>query len=226
MINQPLADELEQLKEELLKMGRLLEQQVHNSVKALVEKDVDLAKEVIEKDNIIDEMELDIEKKCLSIIALKQPMAGDLRLIGTALKIIVDMERMADHAEDIAQLTIDLFNQPYIKPLIDIPRMAAIAGEMIEIAIKAFTNESSDLALKLIPLENEMDGLYKQVFSELLLYMMQDVKNIPQATDLLLTAGHLERIGDHATNFGEMVIYMVKGERLDLNRIAREERTF
>ncbi|MDD2586061.1 MAG: phosphate signaling complex protein PhoU [Syntrophomonadaceae bacterium] len=224
MKNQPLTDELEKLKEELLKMARLLEQQVHNSVKSMIDKDINLAREVINRDDIIDQMQLDIEKKCLSLIAMKQPMAGDLRFIGTALRIIIDMERMADHAEDIAQITIDLYDQHYIKPLIDIPRMAAIAAEMIQKAIKAFTDKKSNLAMELIPLENEMDGLYNQVFSELLLYMMQDTKNIPQATDLLLAAGHLERIGDHATNFGEMVIYTIKGERLDLNKMARSQR--
>lgn len=224
MKNQPLTDELEKLKEELLKMARLLEQQVHNSVKSMIDKDINLAREVINRDDIIDQMQLDIEKKCLSLIAMKQPMAGDLRFIGTALRIIIDMERMADHAEDIAQITIDLYDQHYIKPLIDIPRMAAIAAEMIQKAIKAFTDKNSNLAMELIPLENEMDGLYNQVFSELLLYMMQDTKNIPQATDLLLAAGHLERIGDHATNFGEMVIYTIKGERLDLNKMARSQR--
>ncbi|MDD3890139.1 MAG: phosphate signaling complex protein PhoU [Syntrophomonadaceae bacterium] len=224
MKNQPLTDELEKLKEDLLKMARLLEQQVHNSVKSMIDKDINLAREVINRDDIIDQMQLDIEKKCLSLIAMKQPMAGDLRFIGTALRIIIDMERMADHAEDIAQITIDLYDQHYIKPLIDIPRMAAIAAEMIQKAIKAFTDKNSNLAMELIPLENEMDGLYNQVFSELLLYMMQDTKNIPQATDLLLAAGHLERIGDHATNFGEMVIYTIKGERLDLNKMARSQR--
>lgn len=224
MKNQPLTDELEKLKEELLKMARLLEQQVHNSVRSMVDKDVDLAREVITRDDIIDQMELDIEKKCLSLIAMKQPMAGDLRFIGTALRIIIDMERMADHAEDIAQITIDLYDQHYIKPLIDIPRMSAVATEMIQKAIKAFTDINTNLAMELISLENEMDGLYNQVFSELLLYMMQDTKNIPQATDLLLAAGHLERIGDHATNFGEMVIYAINGERLDLNKMARSQR--
>ncbi|WP_061214210.1 phosphate signaling complex protein PhoU [Syntrophomonas wolfei] len=225
MINETLACEMEKLKEEILKMGRLLEEQLYKAVKSLVEKNLELAREVIAHDDLIDQMEMDIEKKSLGILALKQPMASDLRLIGTALRIIVDIERMADHAEDIAHLTIDLYDQVYIKPLIDIPRMAAIVQKMLEKALKAFVNHDVNLAMSLIPLEEEIDNLYDQIFRELLSYMMQDPKNIPQATSLLLVAGHIERIGDHATNLAEMVVYLVEGKRIDLNRMARKSRS-
>ena len=151
-------------------------------------------------------------------------MASDLRLIGTVLRMIVDIERMADHAEDIATIAIELYEDKYIKPLIDIPRMSKLAQDMIEKALLAFIEEDVDRVNELIPLEIEMDNLYDQTFRELLSYMLQDQKNIPQATQLLLVAGHLERLGDHATNLGECVIYTVKGERLDLNAIAREQK--
>ncbi|MEN6460017.1 MAG: phosphate signaling complex protein PhoU [Syntrophomonas sp.] len=223
MLINSLPVELEKTKEDLLRMGRLVQEQIIKSVKALVEKDMDLAREVIANDNIVDQMELDLEKKCLGLIALKQPMAKDLRLIGTVLRIIVDIERMGDLAEDIAEIAVKLYEQTYIKPLIDIPRMARLAEDMIETALRAFIDQDVSLAMKLIPMETEMDALYNQVFSELLVYMMKDQGNIAQSTALLLIAVHLERFGDHATNLAEMVIYVEEGRRVDLNELARNE---
>ncbi len=216
-----LGSQLEILKEDILKMGSLLQEQIYKANRSLLEKNLELARGVIEKDDIIDQMELDIEKKCLCLIALKQPLAKDLRFIGTAFRIIGDMERMGDHAEDIAKIAIDLYEQTYMKPLIDIPKMAQIAQDMLGIALKAFIDGDVDLALSLVTREKEVDALYDLVFHELLAYMMRDQGNIPQATSLLLVAGHLERIADHATNLGEMVIYMVEGRRIDINVMAR-----
>jgi phosphate transport system protein len=221
MAHEALQNELDKLSEEVLKMGRLLEEQIHNAVKALIDKDVNLAEQVIEKDEIIDQMENDIERKSLSLIALKQPMAGDLRLTGSFLRLIIDIERMADHAEDIARIALDLHEQTYIKPLIDIPRMAKLGQDMVDVAMKAFIERDVDLAMSIVPMEIEMDGLYDQVFRELLLYMMQDHRNIAQATSLLLVAGHLERIADHATNLAEIVVFVVEGRRIDINARAR-----
>lgn len=223
MASDSLDIELGKVKEEIMKMGRLLEEQICKSVEALTGKNLEMAREVISKDDILDRMELEIEKKCLSLIALKQPMAGDLRLLGTALRIIVDIERMGDHAEDIAKVAVEIYGQKFIKPLIDIPRMAKTAQEMVNVSLKAFIDRNVSLPMTLVPMEKEMDALYDQTFRELLSYMMQDPKTIPQATNLLMVAGHLERIGDHATNFGEMVIYMVEGRRVDINVIARTE---
>jgi len=216
-----LESQLGVLKEDILKMGRLLQEQIYKSIRSLTEKNLVLAREVIAKDDVLDKMELDIEKKCLCLIALKQPMAKDLRFIGTALRIIVDLERMGDHAEDIANMTIDLYDQPYMKPLIDIPRMAQIAEDMVKIAMQAFIEEDVNLAMSLVDMEKQVDGLYDAVFKELLSYMMRDQGYIPQATSLLLIAGHLERIADHATNLSEMVIYIVEGRRIDINVMAR-----
>jgi len=222
MVNESMENELQQLKEDLLKMGRLLEDQINKSIKSLVEKDIEMAREVIKNDDIIDQMELDIETNCLKIIALKQPMAGDLRFIATALRIIIDIERMADHAEDICEVCIDLYSEDYIKPLIDIPRMANIVVSMSQKALYALIHEDTEMAMSLIPLEQEIDALYQQIFRELLSYMMQDPSTIPQSTSLLLVAGHLERMGDHATNIAEMVVYVVDGKRIDLNVMARQ----
>ncbi|MCX5780149.1 MAG: phosphate signaling complex protein PhoU [Firmicutes bacterium] len=216
-----LEHQLEDLKDDILKMGSLLQEQIYKSNRSLTEKNMELAQEVIAKDDLLDQMELDIEKKCLYLIALKQPLAKDLRFIGTALRIIVDIERMGDHAEDIAEIAIDLYEQTYMKPLIDIPKMAKIAQDMVVTAMKAFVDGDVELAMSLVAMEQQVEDLYNEVFRELLSYMMRDQGNIPQATSLLLVAGHLERIADHATNFGEMVIYMVDGRRVDLNVMAR-----
>jgi len=202
-------------------MGSLLQEQIYKSNRSMTEKNMELAREVIEKDDIVDQMELDIEKKCLYLIALKQPLAKDLRFIGTTLRIIVDIERMGDHAEDIAKIAIDLYEQTYMKPLIDIPKMAQIAQDMVVTAMKAFIDGDVALAMSLVAMEKQVEALYNEVFRELLSYMMRDQGNIPQATSLLLAAGHLERIADHATNVGEMVVYMVEGKRVDINVLAR-----
>jgi phosphate transport system protein len=216
-----LEKQLEQLREEILTMGSLLQEQIYKANRSLTEKNMELAREVIAKDDIIDQMELDIEQQCLYLIALKQPMARDLRFIGTALRIIVDFERMGDHAESIATIAIDLYDQTYMKPLIDIPKMAQLAQDMVVTAMQAYINGDVKLAMTLVDMEKEMDHLYGLVFHECLSYMMRDQGNIPQGTALILVAGHLERIADHATNLGEMVIYMVEGRRVDINVIAR-----
>ncbi len=218
-----LQDQLGALKEDILKMGSLLQEQIYKANRSLTEKNMELAREVIKKDDILDQMELDIEQKCLYLIALKQPLAKDLRFIGTALRIIVDIERMGDHAESISRIAIDLYDQTYMKPLIDIPKMAKIAQEMVVTAMKAFVDWDVELAMTLVAMEKQVDALYDAVFRELLSYMMRDQGNIPQATALLLVAGHLERIADHATNWGERVIYIVEGRRIDLNVLARSE---
>lgn len=214
--------DLEELQRELLKMGTLVEELIFKAVKSMVNKDAALAQEVIDTDDVVDRMALDIESKCLSLIALQQPMARDLRTIGLALRFIIDLERMGDHASGIAKITIRLKDQEYIKPLIDIPRMGDISREMLKKSLKSYLEEDASLSWALVEDERIMDALYKQIFRELLAFMMQDPRTIDQATSLLLAAGHLERIGDHITNLGEMVIYMLEGTRLDLNRIARE----
>lgn len=206
------------LQGELLKMGAFVEQAICAAVKSLAMRDLDLARRVIEEDDIADKMQVDIENKSLELIALHQPMASDLRAIGTALKIVTDLERIADHAADIARATIRLGHEPLIKPLIDIPRMAELAQQMVRDALDSFVRGSPDTARRLREADDLVDHLYSQVFRELLVYMMEDPSTIRQATILLMVAQHLERVADHATNIGEWVIYMITGERCDLNQ--------
>lgn len=219
-----LEKKIEGLKEDLLKMGSLLQEQIYNADLALFNKDMDLAREVIRKEDIIDEMHGDIEEKALLLIALKQPMAKDLRFIATALRFIIDMERMADHAEGIAKIAIRLYDEPYMKPLIDIPKMAKLAQDMVQIAMQSFIAGDVALAMSLVPMENEVDALYTTVYNDLVAFMTRDPSTIAQATSLLLVAGHLERIADRSTNMGEMVVYLIEGRRIDMNVIARAYR--
>ncbi len=217
MTRKSFHSELENLQEKILKMGGLVEEAIAAAVDSLIEKDTEKAKCVLEKDDIVDEMELRVEERCLRLLALQQPMAGDLRIIGTALKIITDLERMADHACDIAKVTLKLEGQNYIKPLVDIPRMAEIVQKMVSEALDAYVHQNKELALKMVERDNDVDSLYKQIFRELLVLMMEDPKNITQGTYLLFVASYLERVADHATNLGEWIIFMITGERLELN---------
>ncbi|KUK11566.1 MAG: Phosphate-specific transport system accessory protein PhoU [Clostridia bacterium 41_269] len=210
--------ELELLQNSILKMGSMVADALDNAMTALKQRDMELAQRVIAEDDKIDALELEIEQKSLSLIALQQPMAGDLRFLGTALKIITDLERIGDNALSLAKVTINLGNQPFIKPLIDLPRMAEICQKMIRDNLQAFVNRDHELAVKTAELDHEIDHLYNQIFRELLVLMGEDPRNIRQSTYLLLAARHLERIGDHATNISEWIVYMVTGNRVDLNK--------
>jgi phosphate transport system protein len=211
-----LAD-LQELENSILKMGSLVEEAIARAVESLVRQDNELARSVIQGDDRIDALQLDIEDRCLGLIALQQPLARDLRFIGTALKIVTDLERIADHASDIAQVVLRLSGEPFIKPLIDIPRMAELARAMLRDSLTAYVQEDIDLAYSLADRDSQVDSLYNQVFRELLVFMMEDPRTIPQATRLLMVAQYLERVADHVTNLGECLIYMVTGERKDLN---------
>ncbi|OUM85326.1 MAG: phosphate transport system regulatory protein PhoU [Bacillus thermozeamaize] len=211
-------DELEMLHQELLKMGSLVEEAIYLSVKSLVERDVKLAEKVIMQDDLLDQMELKIEEKCLQLMALQQPMAKDLRRLGTMLKIVTDLERMADHAVDIAKATIKLQHEPYPKPLIDIPKMASIVQEMVHASIEAYIRQDEELAYQTAKKDDEVDALFKLIFNELVDVMTNDRSKTTEGTQLLMVAQFLERIGDHATNLNEWVIYMVTGQIPELNK--------
>lgn len=217
MTRQLFHEELEALQQELIRMGTLVEHTIFQAVQALAQRDPRKAQQVIEGDDIVDKLMLEIEGRCFRLLALQQPMAGDLRIIGTAMKITTDLERMADYAVDIAKTVVRLGGEPLIKPLVDIPRMAELAMKMTRDALTAYVNRDVELARSMINQDHEVDHLYGQVFRELLVYMMEDPKTIKQATSLLFVAAALERIGDHATNLGEWIIYMVTGRREDLN---------
>lgn len=208
---------LEELHVDLLRMGSMAEKQLFQAVEALVNQDEELAKKVIDNDDIVDDMQKDIENKAIRLIALQHPLAIDLRNIFTTTKIVTDLERMADHAVDIAKVTKRLKNEKPIKPLLDIPKMSNIVREMIRESLDAYVNADVDKAYEICKKDDEVDYIYKQVFSDLLLMMMEDHKTINQATQYILICKYLERIADHTTNVCESTIYLVTGEQIDLN---------
>jgi phosphate transport system protein len=207
-------DELRNLKEKILKMGLLVEAAIRDSIKALVERDSDLAREVIKKDHQINALDVEIDEECIRLIALRQPKAGDLRFITTAMKITTDLERMGDLAEDICERAIELNEEPPLKPYIDIPRMAEIAQRMLIDVLDAFVRKEPSIAYDVIKRDDEVDRLTVQVFNELLFFMIQDPKTVSRAVKITYIAKYLERIADHATNIAEMVVYMVEGKMI------------
>jgi phosphate transport system protein len=209
--------ELQELHLLMLKMCTEVEEALINTVYALKNKDINMAQAVIDGDDVIDDMEYIIEERCLKLIALQAPMAKDLRFIATAMKIITDLERIADHAVDIAKITIRLAHETYIKELIDIPRMGEMTTRMIKESIDAYVNQDAEKAKEVAKIDDEVDALHKQIFRELLLIMMEDPKKISQATNFLFVSKSLERIGDYVTNICEKIIYAVTSEHVNLN---------
>jgi len=206
--------ELNGLKENLLKMASLAEEAIAKSIKALVERDSTLAQEIIDRDSEINLLEIEINNQCLKLLALKQPMAVDLRFITSAMKIISHLERIADQAVNISQRTLELIKQPLLKPLIDIPRMAKLAQEMVRTSIDSLVNKDSLLAKRIGKRDNLVDDLNDQIFRELLTYMIEDPRTIKRAIELILVGRHLERIADLATNISEEVVYILNGKNI------------
>ena len=204
--------ELQILRERLLIMGGVAETMIHKGVKALVDRDEALVQAVLAHEEEVDLLCIEIDDRCLALLALRQPMASDLRFIAAGIKINSDLERIGDQAVSIALRARDLIAQPLIKPLIDIPRMARLAQEMVRKSLDAFVRRDTELARSVIEADDEVDSLRDQVFRELLTYMMGDASTIPRALELILVSRHLERIADHATNIAEDVIYIVRGE--------------
>lgn len=206
--------ELNHLKENLLKMASLTEETIAKSIKALSERDESTAKEIINDDDVIDLLELDINNHCLKLLALKQPMAIDLRLITSAMKICSHLERIADQTVNISQRTLELAKQPLLKPLIDIPRMAKIAQQMVIVSIDGLINNDSTRLKELYKQDDIVDNLNEQIFRELLTYMIEDPRTIKRAVSLILVGRHLERIGDLALNIAEEVFYVINGKSI------------
>ena len=202
-------EELEQLKTRLLEMGGLAEDRVRAAVDGLVRRDGDVVTRVLDGDGPINQLHIEIDKRCFKLLALHQPMAVDLRAIVSAVKINTDLERVGDLAINIAEAARRYAAQPPIKKLIDIPRMAAIAQTMLRDALDAFVRRDIQLAQRVLNEDDKLDSLKTQIFRELLTYMLQDPSTIEPALDLILISRHLERIGDHATNIAEDVIFMV-----------------
>ena len=201
--------ELEELKKNLLKMAAWVEEAISQAVQSLVKRDSELAKKTFAGEDRINRLEIEIDEMCLKLLALRQPMAADLRFITAAMKIITDLERIGDQAVNIAERAISLNEEPQLKPYIDIPRMAEIAQSMVKDVLDAFVNRDSKLARLVCERDDLVDGLNDQVFRELLTYMISDPKTITRAVHLMIVCRCLERIADHATNIAEDVIFMV-----------------
>jgi phosphate transport system protein len=201
--------ELEELKENLLRMAAMVEEAIRDAVQSLAKRDSKLAQRTFEFEDRINTMEIAIDEMGLKLLALRQPMAMDLRFITSAMKIITDLERMGDQAVNIAERAISLNQEPQLKPYIDLPRMAEIVESMVKDVLDAFVNHDSKLARSVCERDDLVDGLKDQVFRELLTYMMSDPKTITGAVHLMIVARCLERIADHATNIAEDVIFMV-----------------
>ena len=206
-------EELKDLNQDILKMGIFAEEAIHKSIEALKNRDRELAKGVIENDTNIDKLELVIDEKCIDLIARHQPLAKDLRFITTGMKLNAELERIADIAVDIAQRVLEIVDKPLLKPLVDIPKLTAVAQGMVKMAVDSFVKGDVELARKVILSDNEADKLRNIITRELIEdYMAKDASTAPRAVQLLLIARFLERICDHTTNIAEDVIYMVQAE--------------
>lgn len=209
MDNTAFEKELATLKDSILKMGVLVQELIYKSIEALKNRDRDLAKQIIKQDVKVDQLELEVDEQCINLIALRQPKASDLRFITTGMRIATDLERIGDLAEDIAERTIELADQPLLKPLIDIPKMAKLAQNSVGLVLDAFISSDSAKAKEVWKAEKEVDRLRDAVHDELEDIMTKDGRTVTKALPLLLVSRHLERISDHATNIAEDVIYMV-----------------
>jgi len=217
MVREVYHKDLHRLKEEILNMGSLVSKAIGDSVMSLKNRDVEMAQIVIDMDKEIDALDHSIEENCMRLLALQQPMARDLRLIISVLKMSIDLERIGDLALEIAVITKMTASTPPIKPLIDIPRMAEICQDMIKNTMIAFENKDAELARQVARRDDEIDMLFDQVRRELISYMIDDPKKLTGAQHLTFVARYLERIGDHITNLCESVVFMVTGERVELN---------
>jgi phosphate transport system protein len=208
------GDELKKLREDILYMGGLVEDQIQKAVKSLVDRDSKLAEIIIERDHEVNRLDVDIDDLCIRLLALHQPAGRDLRFITTGLKITTDLERIGDMAVNICERAIELNDEPQLKPYIDIPRMAQISQRMIRESLDAFVREDTDLALKVCKDDDAVDQLNAQIFRETISFMIENPQTISRATKIGSISKYLERIADHATNIGEMVIFMVKGKSI------------
>ena len=217
MAREHFAQKILDIKHQVLRMGALVENIIETAVTALETQDLDLAKKVYEKDDEIDRLELEIEKECVMLLALQQPLAKDLRTIASVLKIVTDLERMGDNAVNIAGVTLEIGKEPMIKPLADIPRMAEIAREMLQMSLDAFVNEDIALAKKAAGRDEEVDWLYETVINDILNIITEKKELTQRGTKLLFIGRYLERIADHSTNICERTIYMITGELKEIN---------
>jgi len=204
---------LRELQDHVLAMGSMVETAIYRAMESLKNRDLELARKVIADDQLIDQKRFEIEEECIDLIVTQQPLASDLRIIIAVLNIIVDLERIGDHAEGIAKIAIMIGNEPPLKPLIDLPRMAELSGSMLRRSLEAFINHDAEAATKICGEDDIIDNLYDQVFRELLVFMAEDPKTITRATRLIWVAHNLERSADRVTNISERTIYIATGSR-------------
>ncbi len=209
--------QLAELQQGIVSLAVQVKQVISRSVGALAAMDADAGREIVAGDRAIDDYESELERACLLLLVLQQPVAGDLRAIGAGLRILIDLERIADHAADIARIAVRLEGESLPGPLTDIPRMAEIAQDMVARAVDAYVRRDADAARALVALDDDVDHLFSRVFRELIALMGQRPEAVRLGTHLLFAASHLERIADHATNLAEAVIYTVTGQRPELN---------
>jgi phosphate transport system protein len=216
MIRKTFENEIQQVKDEVLLLGSMVEHAIIGSVEALKKRDIKAAEAIIAKDKEINKKRFDIESQLMVIIATQQPMAHDLRLLASTMEIISELERMGDYAKGIANINVRMGEEALLKPLIDIPRMAQKGADMLHRALTAFVNEDVETA-KSIPIEDdEVDGLYNQIYRELMVFIIEDPKNIERANWLLWVAHNLERVADRVTNICERTIFIATGEMSEI----------
>jgi phosphate transport system protein len=212
IVHRHFDEELDLLKQKLVFMASLAESMIYKAIKSLIEREDSLIREVNKDEEKVNLLQIEIDELCLRLLALKQPMATDLRFITSAMKINGELERIADMAVNITQRAAVLIKQPQLKPYIDIPRMADLAQNMVKDSLDSFIKQDVDLARSVLIRDDKIDALKDQIFRELLTFMISDNSSIPRALELILVSRHLERIGDHATNIAEDVIYLVQGK--------------
>lgn len=220
MVRETYRKNIEELEQELISMGEMVIKAIKRSIEALKSRNIDEAKRIISDDLLINRKRWDIEEKCINVIATQQPVATDLRELISLLNITTELERMGDHAEGIAKIVVMLRDEPLVKPLIDIPRMAEKVIDMIKRSLEAFVKRDEKTAREICAEDDEVDMLYEQVYRELLTFMIKDPKTITRATYLVWTAHNLERIGDRATNICERIVFLITGimEEIDVSK--------
>ena len=211
---------LQEIEDELLVLGSMVEKSIDRSVLALKNRDLPLSKTVIDDDDLIDDLRNKIEEKCISVIATQNPMASDLRTVISVLYIAEELERMGDYAEGIAKISLSIGKEPMLKPLVDIPRMAEKSSKMLSNSLDALVNRDEPLAIQVCRDDSEVDELYNQVYRELLTFMISDPKTIERATYLLWVSHNIERIADRATNISERVLYLITGKIFDIHELV------
>ena len=207
-----IDQELGDLKDRLLQMGALVEEQIERAITAMIERDAVLAGQVIERDTLVNRYDVEIDETCIRLLALQAPAAKDLRFVTTAMKISTELERMSDLAENICERVIELNEEPQLKPYIDLPRMSAWTMKMVREVLDAFVRQDAALARKVCADDDFVDNLTHQLFRELVSFMVENPATITRAIRLTFIGKYIERIADHATNIGELVIYMVEGK--------------